>query len=192
MSSCPHTSRRTRPLWTPPANRRHLPLTPASRRHPGRTLGVLALALTLACGGSDGPSAPQGPGNGSMTATVNGKSWKATRVNAGPQEGAIGIYGMAGDNSEIVFAIMLEGVGTYSIPASTGLNFNYIEASTGHQWQALAMGPLLGGVGTGTVTLSTLTDDRVAGTFSFQAPPIAQTGATTNVTVTSGAFDITF
>ncbi|HLV24956.1 MAG TPA: DUF6252 family protein [Gemmatimonadales bacterium] len=153
--------------------------------------GSLALSITLACGGSDGPTQPEPPGNGSMTATVNGTAWNATLVNAISSNGFVSLYGRAQDNSEMAFAVETAAPGTFTIPVSTGLNFNYIEFATGHQWQALAMGAL-GGLGNGTLTITTLTTSRVAGTFSYQAPAIDRTGATGSATITSGKFDIEF
>ena len=45
--------------------------------------------------------------------------------------------------------------------------------------------------GTGSITLTTLTSNRAAGTFTFTAKPLAG-GATGDKVVTQGAFDVTF
>lgn len=154
------------------------------------------LTMALACGGSDpaGPGEDPTPSSGPMTARVDGVGWTATSavVSRGAGQGFIAVSGVVGGNTGIVFAFPDQGAGTYAIPGTVGLNFNFYEYGTGRVWQALGMGTQLGGVGSGSVTVTTLTATRVAGTFSFSAPAAASSGATGTRTVTQGQFDVVY
>jgi hypothetical protein len=46
--------------------------------------------------------------------------------------------------------------------------------------------------GPGSLTITSLTSDRVVGTFQFVAEPDPGTAATGQVSVTNGAFDVSF
>lgn len=154
-------------------------------------LGALLL-VGSACGGDGG--GPGGPsGSGTLTAQVDGNGWTATSgILALRQSNFVSITGSVGSLSSITIAWPDEGTGTYSIPLATGMNLNYALFGSGHVWQALAMGPQLGGVGTGSVTVTTLNAERVVGTFQFTAPAAASSGASGQKVVTNGAFNITF
>jgi hypothetical protein len=157
-----------------------------------RGSAMLLLAFVTACG-DGGPTEPAGNGKGSITARVDGSAWNGSAAAiASRSTGFIAVGGTAGSQSNITFAFPADGAGTYSIPNAVGMNFNYSEFSTGHVWQALAMGATLGGIGSGTVTVTTLTAERVAGTFAFTAPAAANSSATGSRTVTNGVFDIRF
>jgi hypothetical protein len=60
-----------------------------------------------------------------------------------------------------------------------------IMAGNGVAWTTNTTG------GAGTVVVTTLTASRVAGTFTFDAPPSPGQGTTT-AHVTSGTFDVTY
>lgn len=165
--------------------------SPRLLRAPILVAGLTVLALAACGGDGDGPGGPSG--SGTLTARVDGSTWTATsgilalRVN-----NFVSFTGSVGANTSITIAFPDEGPGTYSIPAAVGLNFNYGVFSNGHLWQALAMGTQLGGVGSGSVTVTTLNSERVAGTFEFTAPAAQSSGATGTRVVTNGAFNIRF
>ncbi len=154
-------------------------------------LGTL-LAGGSACGGDGGgPGAPSG--TGTLTAQVDGSGWTATSgILALRQSNFVSITGSVGSVSSITIAWPDEGAGTYSIPNATGMNLNYALFGSGHVWQALAMGTQLGGVGNGSVTVTTLNAERVVGTFQFTAPAASSSGASGQKVVTNGAFNIKF
>jgi hypothetical protein len=157
-----------------------------------RGVAVLLVAVVAACGDS-GPTEPAGSGKGSITARVDGSAWNGSAAAiASRSNDFIAVGGTAGGQTNITFAFPSGGTGTYTIPNAVGMNFVYSEFSTGRVWQALAMGPTAGGIGTGTVTVTALTADRVAGTFAFTAPAAASSSATGIRTITNGAFDIRF
>jgi hypothetical protein len=153
-------------------------------RHLHLRLGVWAACAVLgtACGGGDNPT---GPGNTSMTAKVDGNTWRATvGVAAVRQAGFIGIGGSAADGSTISFAFPDNGTGTFQVAGTDGTNANYIKSGQG--WTAA-----FGSGGSGTITVTSVTATRVGGTFSFVAQGISG-GATGTKTVTNGSFDIAF
>lgn len=157
----------------------------ASARH----LVVVGLtALTLGCGGDDDdPTGPQAPRNAPMAAVIDGTPWAAVSASASRSASdVIAFGGTAADLTTISMALAATGPGTYAIPLA-GLNFNVSNASSGEVWQALGMGQL-GAVGSGSVTFTTLTSTRIAGTFTFQAPGAGTTAG--EKVVTQGSFDI--
>jgi hypothetical protein len=157
-----------------------------------RGSAMLLVAFAAACGDS-GPTEPAGNGKGSITATVDGSAWNGSAIAIATRStGFIAVGGTAGSQTNITFAFPSDGTGSYTIPNAVGMNFVYSEFSTGRVWQALAMGPTAGGIGTGTVTVTALTAERVAGTFAFTAPAAANSGATGSRTITNGVFDIRF
>ena len=150
-----------------------------------KLLVVLAMLGATACGDDD-PSGP-GAGDGDLSATIDGDDWEAnlaavaTRTN-----NVIGIgAGDTGGNRSIGIGFIDAGTGTYPINGTTPTNAILIEGQ--QTWAASA-----GVGGSGTITITTLTATRVAGTFSFTAVPNAGTGATGNRVVTNGEFDVEF
>ncbi|MCP4574050.1 MAG: hypothetical protein GY838_16950 [bacterium] len=162
------------------------------------TIGRTALLLTTACviagcGGDDGPTKPGGGGGGGgtqtgdMTATVDGVAWtavSASAVGAGTSVIAIGASDLNGETA-IGFAFANSGTGTYAIGPGQVTNANVGDLG-GATWMAN------GAQGGGSITVTSLTAERIAGTFQFTAP--LQTGAGTPATrvVTNGVFDVAF
>jgi hypothetical protein len=156
-----------------------------------KTLALIALAmLVAACGGdATGPAVLTG---GTMSATVDGAAWTAnTSVGAarnGQFIGLAGVSGMGGSQTTISMGFP-DALGTFTATTAVGINANFSVAGTGALWQALGIGAIVGSI---TVTVTELTAERVRGTFSFTAPPVASTVATGTKTVTSGSFDARF
>lgn len=141
--------------------------------------GVLfSLLAVAACG--DGT----GPGSGGMSARIDGANWSAVDAGALQQQGAISLAGSNATGTTIAFAWMDEGTGTYTIGTSVGTNASFTIPGQGIWSASVAQG-------SGTITVTNRTDDRVAGTFSFVMEP-AGGGATGTVTITEGSFDVEF
>lgn len=165
---------------------------------------MMLCAAALACGGGGdggGDGDPTGPGGGGgggspnrLTATINGTAFNASSEFilagsvAGSLPGALSFQGstIAGTaGRSLAFALgFITGPGTYPLgvnPGTTpGGTVTYVDGSA--SW----LTPLSGVAG--TLTIATLTDTRVTGSFSFAAEPTVGGGAA--VQVTNGSFDV--
>jgi hypothetical protein len=155
---------------------------------------IASLALVAAaCSGDDegDPTGPNGNGNvngdGNVTATVNGVSWRSAR--AGDRVTRNGqFYGISAVNPPYALVLGIgnvTGPGTFSLNLATGNGSSAIISNATGGWGTAFSG------GTGTVTVTVLTASRIAGTFSFDAVP-GSGSATGTMQVRNGTFDLTF
>jgi len=145
-------------------------------------------ALAHSCGG--------GNASGTMTANISGTNFTATcllTITSTAGIVSVGATNVSANNKtdfiDITFAINTTTTGTFSFVGSTSspnVNNAAVSISGSHFWNAGATDT----GSSGTVTLTTLTATRVAGTFSFTM--VAGPGGTGTKTVTNGKFDITF
>lgn len=162
-----------------------------------RTLaGILGTIAVVACGG-DGGGNPTGvnangnaAGDGAVTATINGTAWRsskaldhALRANANAQ-----VITLSATNLPTSIAIALGPItnpATFSMDAGNPSNavVTMTNGATTTIWSTGLSG------GKGTITVTTLTSTRIAGTFSFDA--VSNAGAAT-LHVTNGTFDLAF
>jgi hypothetical protein len=182
-----------------------------------RAFGVALAALLLStCSHSptvptESATCPAGfISTGSLTAQVDGMAWTASCVppaQNGVQFGYISVEARDGSR-QMFFQVRAGGVrdllgavpltvGTYQIggPAKVYGGDSYVI------WDNVCVQPLQGPcplweareeLGTGTVTITTLTDQSATGTFTFGLVPVSGTGATGAVAVTNGKFSVTF
>jgi hypothetical protein len=147
-------------------------------------IALLSLAA-VACG-SDTPSSPsQSPGplsNGSFSALINGASFDATSAAVVTASGLVSIGGGNASGQTIGFAWLDAGTGTYPIGGATIATHTF----RGNTWSASSA------QGSGSITVTTTTANRVAGTFSFMLQADAASGATGTRNITQGRFDLTF
>lgn len=154
------------------------------------TWAVLTLALAAGCGKDDGPVGPVGGGGASsMSATIDGSNWTAAStpgaVMAARTSNFITVAGSSTALRAIGFTIpnVMEP-GTHAlVPPLNALVQD-------HQGAAVWMTGLPGT--TGSVTVTSISDDRIAGTFRFTAVAVENTTATGTIEVTNGKFDIRF
>lgn len=157
-------------------------------------LPVLILVLTLAagCGGDDDNPTSPGGGNGGgtggvkMSATVDGTAWQAFTATAINNSGVIAI-GSSNASGEIGigFGFQDAGPGTYTIGPGQIATANVISLD-GTGWVANDAR------GSGSIVVTTLTADRIAGTFEFTAMRTVGTGNPATRVVTDGSFDLEF
>jgi len=151
----------------------------------------LALVVASACGGESdgGPTGTNNTvaGDGSIRATINGVAWRSTkgadRVSKSGQ-----IYAIVGLNLPYAVTLALTpvtGPGTISLAVATSNGSSAIVSGTGGAW-----GTGLAG-GSGSVVITVLTANRIAGTFSFDAVAASGT-ATGTLQVRNGTFDVAF
>jgi hypothetical protein len=162
-----------------------------------RLLRASLVLLVVGCGGGASPTDPNTPpppaplpGGGSASAQVNGQAFapittaSATHAFSGGYN--ISLNRVQGLDARAININLMNIVGTGTYPLGTGAGVSGglgIYAEAGGGWGT----PLSGDAG--TITLSTLTDTRIAGTFSFTAD-VLSTGATGVRTITGGAFDL--
>lgn len=139
--------------------------------------------MLAACKSSAGPSG--GTTNAPMSATVDGVAWSSPAASALYRNQIVSIAGIGGTRSISVTVGLVTGAGTFSLGYPNQRAASGGTATAGFGWSSNLAG------GTGTTTITTLTANRVVGTFSFDAVPATQ-GATGTVRVTNGRFDITF
>ncbi len=160
--------------------------------HLRSVLAVAAAFAVLACGSDSSNSTEPPPGggalNGSMSAKVNGESWTATMsVQAGYANGILAFAGVDGNNATLAIALAPAGPGSYAISGASGTNASYtLTGGQGLVWQAVSV------VGSGSVEIDTLTATRATGTFHFELPAVASSGATGTKSITEGKFDVKF
>jgi hypothetical protein len=150
--------------------------------------GMLLLAIALAgCGGdSTGPEITiPTPINGSMSARIDGTNWSAVGLTAIASAGSPTIISIGATNTQFTLGMAWvdSGPRTYTVGQSIGLNATLTSGSSA--WNAAAT------LGSGSITVTTRTAERVAGTFTFTMVP-AGAGVTGTRSVTNGVFDIRF
>lgn len=147
-------------------------------------VGAMALTLSCSSGSSTGPVTT---GGGTFRATIDGASWVSTTSTV--TASANGAYTLTGYQLSNAVSLSMTlwnigATGTYpigvgpTVPGGTA-----IVVSGGASFNT----PLSGAAG--TVTVSTLSTTRIAGTFNFSAPPVIGQSGSSKV-VTSGSFDL--
>lgn len=158
---------------------------------------VLAAVLALsACGGDSSPSGPGGGGGGgtgttNLSATIDGVAWSAASqtivVGTSTEPGQLSFLGSSITNPVGALSINLgriPGPGTYP------LGVNVFTASGGSatvSFGATSANTPLDGA-SGSITFTSISSTRAAGTFAFVAKPLVGSGDP--IVVTNGAFDV--
>ena len=143
-------------------------------------VGMLGFA---GCGSDDSPTDPGGGGGGGG---IGGTAFSALVVQAINNGGIIGI-GASDANSENVlgFGWVDTGEPSYDMEVGSAATGTVVRSSGG-TWQAG------GDLGSGTITVSTLTATRVTGSFFFTADGVIGTENPASLVVASGTFDAEF
>ena len=145
-------------------------------RHFSFILAPLVLLTLVAC--SDSTTEPTF--EGTFTAEVNGSTFTAIHAAGYEATEQFAVSGQNAAGASVGFSVILkpERVGTYTV--GTQANGTYVEGTVG--WTTAG--------GSGTFEITSYTEDRVAGTFSFEAQPNTPSGATGTISVTNGRFDV--
>lgn len=143
-----------------------------------------AAGLTLALCGCGTSSNVLQPTNGSMTATIDGSSFSANSIAATYLSGILAVGGTDSQGRGIGIAAQVPGPGTFTVGVTSPANFSVTIGAAG--WQAAIT------LGSGSVTVTSISATGAKGTFQFTAGPVPGTAATGNKVVTAGAFDVTF
>jgi len=156
--------------------------------------GTAAVVALGSCGGGDS-GGPNGGGSG-FTAKVDGVSWEALPISIAANAiaglpGALLVLGTdnsTGSSRSITITLQnISGPGTYALGVGSdvigGIGL-YGEAGEGWITENTGMA--------GTVILTTLTADRIAGTFEYDADPGNNNNVGGTRRVTQGRFDLPF
>jgi hypothetical protein len=171
----------------------------------GSARGLVLLAMFgVACG--DSPTSPSGVSEG-VSWTVNGESFRASSngMAALRVSGTLSLTGADCGRGPIIGMFIaganMSAPGTYSV--GNGAGFSTVTwtpdarsgASAGEAWTApgiprVVNGVLVGG-GSGSVTVSSITNDWVSGSFTFEvvANPGNQDGGNKSI---QGTFELSF
>lgn len=160
-----------------------------------KMLAVMATLVAIGCGGGNddngNPTGPPGGGatNGSLTAQINGTSWSAVgTITVSRQTNFIlitgAIYAGSNTSSLVVGIANATGPGSHNLSLLAGDGSSLVVATTTTGYGTAFTG------GSGTITITSLTANRIVGTFSGILP--TSSGSATSLTITNGAFDVTF
>ena len=161
-----------------------------------RIAASATLVLLLAACGTDGPTG-SGSASSSMTATVGGADFspRSLDITASRNGNAIQFSGEhTVGNTTTTVTIALPNVtvpGTLILNPTFTSQFGRVTLSGGTAGTTRTWSTLLS-PGSGSVTITTIAAQRVAGTFQFTGQFDPATAATGQISVTSGTFDIRF
>jgi hypothetical protein len=154
--------------------------------------GVLVFGVLSACGG--GGTDPNGGGGGGggtfgMTASIDGAAWSPSFAASGAHASPgvwnfTGVSTTGGGSSIMVSLYNIRGPGTYPL----GVNVTGVGGIAQVVKGAKGWSTALTGVA-GTVTIDTVSNTRLVGSFSFSAVALSG-GATGTVEVTEGSFKL--
>lgn len=155
-------------------------------------VAVVVLLISSGCaGGGSSPTAPSSPtpaaglSNGTMTATVDGTPWAASRfltVQYQPNVAPFMIMGSDSLGTVLTISFTAYRTGTFTTCSDLTCAFMSLQTNV-NGWTA---GPLAGS--SGTVFFSVLTAHNAVGTFSF----VGVDAKNTKKSVTNGAFNVTY
>jgi len=161
-----------------------------------KQLTVLSVLLA-ACGGSN--TGPSGGGIGTFSATIDGVAWvsDASAVQVTGNQTVPGTQLILGtkingqDYVNVTLALgYISATGTYPLGVNQGTTAGGSGAVTAQQGGVLGLWNTGFSGSAGTITITSLTSTRMAGTFQFTAPPALGSSATGNRVVTNGVFDV--
>ncbi len=168
-----------------------------------RLLVPFALAALAACGGSS-PTDPNGGGGGggggggngsSLSATIDGTAWAAAAgtvaasANTSQLPGGLLFTGntITQPGQALIFTLgRIAGPGTYPLGVNQGTNAGGTLTMTlgSSSWWT----PLSGDAG--SVTITSMANGRVQGTFTANLVRLAGTGGAATVSITNGKFNV--
>lgn len=166
-----------------------------------RVLAAVAAAFLVACGGS-GPTDPNGGGGGgggggssTLSATIDGTAWAASgaTISASGNMSQIpgGLLFQGSTLSQPARALVINlarvaGPGTYPLGVNTGTNAGGTLTMTlgSASWWT----PLNGDAG--SITITSMANGRMQGTFSATLGRLAGTGGNDQVVITNGQFNV--
>ncbi|MEO5824943.1 MAG: DUF6252 family protein [Gemmatimonadales bacterium] len=153
--------------------------------HFGRLVRVALLcAVVGACGDDNGTNNGGGDDSNTLTATIDGAAFTAnSSVTATQLDGTLTITGLASNNRGIKIELpQVTQAGTYDTGPGFGAIVTYNIGLTPYKTSVSG--------GSGTVTVTSYSSTRVAGTFAVTT--VATGGSVGNRVITNGKFNVKF
>jgi hypothetical protein len=152
---------------------------------------LTALILTLAVAGCSADTTAPDPDSAAFTATIDGTAWRAAGTQGAIQVTRAGQFiVIAGSSTDLVavsFTLpLVSQPGTHSLVPPGPYHGQVMTHPGGRTWLSSLAG------GSGSVTVTTITESRIAGTFQFHAIAVQGTPASGTRQVTNGRFDLSF
>lgn len=149
-----------------------------------RFLGIVAIAVsTAACGL---PFWPGGSEEGKFEWTVDGRSVEASDNGTGALRGGGSVFlsgiNCGGNEGIAITALDTVFVGTHPVGGNFNISGNYTEDN--ESWEANSR------VGSGSLSVSSLSQTRMSGSFDFEMVPAGSSGGGTRSV--RGSFDVVF
>jgi len=157
-------------------------------------LAIVVLLFTTACG-KDNPTTPSSNGSSgsgssggssggaatpnSLSARIDGTLWNAAQINASVSSGVLTIA--SSDNTTGIGLVLPAATGAYT--TSGAAVFTAQLSISGNAWFAGTA------VGSGNVTVTSISTNSAAGTFSLTFIPVSS-ATVGNKTVTEGSFNV--
>jgi len=156
-----------------------------------RSLVLSCVLLLSACGSDSSPT--QAGDSGSISAVIGGEAWSVTPPSVGAQYyESSQLFRISAVDFDAAYRMAItlgafEGEGTYEIRPGIPLRIAEVAAmtlgGTPGWWSNYAASP-------GVITITSFTDTRVQGTFSFTAEPAPGASVTGTLVVEQGEFDV--
>ena len=149
-----------------------------------RLLGIVVIAVsTVACGL---PFWPGGSEEGKFEWTVDGRSVEASDNGTGALRGGGSVFltgvDCGGDEGIGISGLDTMFVGTHPVGGNFNISANYTDDNA--SWDANSR------VGSGSLTVSSLSQTRMSGSFAFEMVPAGSSGGGTRSV--RGSFDVIF
>lgn len=124
-----------------------------------------------------------------MSATVNGAPWAAdviaTRAEYYASTDALALIGVSLSSYTLRITLVdATAPGVYPFRTSEPLRFASMATLSGGAWESTLEG------GSGSVTITSITQNRIRGTFQLVAPAAEFSSEEGTLTVTAGQFDL--
>jgi Family of unknown function (DUF6252) len=150
------------------------------------SLAAIVCTMMISCSDT-GPTQPRS--GGIVTATVQGASWRSSSANAAYTGRVLHITSTFQTPSAGLLMITLYDVGTtgtYAIGVISGESINAAHVEVAGRKYSTAILPAL----SGSVQITRLTSDSVAGTFQFVGLRNGSPGSSDSLFVTDGTFAV--
>lgn len=150
------------------------------------SVAMILCMMVVSCSDT-GPTEPRS--GGTLSATVSGTSWQSSKTNAsytGRVLHIVSSFQSPGPGLLMITVYDVGSTGTYGIGVIAGESINaaYVEFDGRKYSTAILPAP------SGSVQITRLTSDSVAGTFQFVGLRNGSPGASDSLKVTDGAFAV--